>query len=47
MIQVDGGINTTTLPQAKAAGASSFIMGSAVFKGAIDRNLQALRQAAG
>ena len=46
VIQVDGGINTTTLPQARAAGADSFIMGSAVFKGDIGRNLQALRQAA-
>ena len=34
------------LPQARAAGADSFIMGSAVFKGDIGRNLQALRQAA-
>lgn len=46
VIQVDGGINTKTLPQARAAGAGSFIMGSAVFKGDIGRNLQALRQAA-
>ena len=44
VIQVDGGINTTTLPQARAAGAGSFIMGSAVFKGDIGRNLQALRE---
>lgn len=47
IIQVDGGLNAKTLPEARAAGADSFIMGSAVFGGDIRRNLQQLRQAAG
>ena len=47
IIQVDGGLNAKTLPEARAAGADSFIMGSAVFGGDVRRNLQQLRQAAG
>ena len=47
IIQVDGGLNAKTLPEARAAGADSFIMGSAVFGGDIRRNLQQLLQAAG
>lgn len=44
VIQVDGGINAKTLPQAWAAGANSFIMGSAVFCGDVEQNMKLLRQ---
>lgn len=44
-VQIDGGVTLRTLPAAYAAGARSFVSGSAVFTGAVDRSVQALRRA--
>lgn len=41
-IQVDGGINTETLPGVLEAGANIIVAGSAVFKGDIQKNVQEL-----
>ena len=41
-IQVDGGINTATLPDVLEAGANIIVAGSAVFKGDIQKNVQEL-----
>ena len=41
-IQVDGGINTETLPGVLEAGANIIVAGSAVFKGDIKKNVQEL-----
>ncbi len=42
-IQVDGGINTETLPGVLEAGANIIVAGSAVFKGDIQKNVQELQ----
>ena len=42
-IQVDGGINKTTLPEVLEAGANIIVAGSAVFKGDIERNIKELK----
>ena len=42
-IQVDGGINKTTLPEVLEAGANIIVAGSAVFKGDIEENIKELR----
>ena len=42
-IQVDGGINTKTLPGVLEAGANIIVAGSAVFKGDIQKNVQELQ----
>ena len=44
-VQIDGGVTLRTLPAAYAAGARSFVSGSAVFTGVVDRSVQALRRA--
>lgn len=41
-IQVDGGVNTETLPKLIEAGANVFVAGSAVFKGNITENVKVL-----
>ncbi len=41
-IQVDGGVNTVTLPKLMEAGANVFVAGSAVFKGNITENVKVL-----
>lgn len=45
-IQVDGGITLCTIAEAHAAGAGSFVSGSAVFGGPVPRNVRQLRLAA-
>ena len=48
LIEVDGGINSSTIELAVAAGAELLVAGSAVFSGgSVSRNVAALRQAAG
>ncbi|MCX7718099.1 MAG: ribulose-phosphate 3-epimerase [Candidatus Sumerlaeaceae bacterium] len=48
LIEVDGGINVSTIELAVAAGAELLVAGSAVFSGgSVSRNVAALRQAAG
>lgn len=42
-LEVDGGITLTTAPDVLAAGASVLVAGSAVFRGDVARNLEALR----
>lgn len=42
-IQVDGGINKTTLPEVLEAGANIIVAGSAVFKGDIEGNIKELK----
>ena len=42
-IQVDGGINKTTLPEVLEAGANIIVAGSAVFKGNIEENIKELK----
>jgi ribulose-phosphate 3-epimerase len=45
-LEVDGGINPTTIASTVAAGAEVFVAGSAIFGGdAIEANLQHLRDA--
>lgn len=48
-LQVDGGIDETTAPQAVAAGATVLVVASAIFKGdgGIEASVARLRQAAG
>lgn len=46
-IEVDGGINLETAPELVRRGADILVAGSAVFKGNIARNLQALRESYG
>ena len=43
VIQVDGGITSSTLPSAYSAGARSIVAGSAVFHGKIKENISKLR----
>jgi ribulose-phosphate 3-epimerase len=45
-IEVDGGIDHTTIAEAARAGANAFVAGSAVFKGDIAANVKKLRLAA-
>jgi ribulose-phosphate 3-epimerase len=45
-IGVDGGIDQETSPLAVRAGATQLIAGSAVFKGDVARNIEALRNSA-
>ncbi|NPA92693.1 MAG: ribulose-phosphate 3-epimerase [Chloroflexi bacterium] len=49
LIQMDGGINAQTLPQAQAAGVDVFVAASAIFRHpqGIAAGMQALRRAAG
>ncbi len=49
LIQMDGGINAQTLPQAQTAGVDVFVAASAIFRHpqGIAAGMQALRQAAG
>lgn len=48
LIEVDGGINLSTIELAVAAGAELLVAGSAIFSGgSVRRNVAALRQAAG
>lgn len=42
-IEIDGGVNLETAPQAVAAGADILVAGSVVFSGNIAQNIQALR----
>lgn len=42
-IEVDGGINRRTLPEVLRAGANVIVAGSAVFGGAIEENVRALK----
>ena len=42
-LQVDGGVDATTLPQAIQAGADSFVVGSAIFRNPVGIT-QAVRQ---
>lgn len=42
-LEVDGGINATTIGIAAAAGADTFVAGNAVFSGSIPANLKTLR----
>lgn len=44
-IQVDGGIDDTTIGQAKAAGANVFVAGSYLFKGDLTERVARLREA--
>lgn len=44
IIAVDGGINIKTAPAAAQAGATELVAGSAVFRGEIGKNIQALRE---
>lgn len=43
-IEVDGGINTETLPRVLEAGANIIVAGSAVFRGDIRKNVQELQK---
>ncbi len=43
--QIDGGVTLRTRPAAHAAGARSFVPGSAVFSGTADHSIQVLRRA--
>jgi ribulose-phosphate 3-epimerase len=45
-IEVDGGIEPTTIGRIARAGADTFVAGTAVFNGEIAKNIQSLRQAA-
>lgn len=45
-IEVDGGIEPATIGHAARAGADTFVAGTAVFNGAIAKNIHTLRQAA-
>ncbi len=44
LIQVDGGINLSTIKDAASAGADYFVAGSAVFGGNIKENIEGLRR---
>ncbi len=41
-IEVDGGITVSTIKEAKKAGANVFVAGTAVFRGDIKNNMEAL-----
>ena len=43
-IQVDGGINRTTIDEVLAAGANIIVAGSAVFSGEIEQNARELQE---
>ena len=43
-IEVDGGINSATLPQVLEAGANVIVAGSAVFRGNVTENIQELQK---
>ena len=45
-IEVDGGIEPATIGRAARAGADTFVAGTAVFQGAIAKNIHTLRQTA-
>ena len=42
MIQVDGGVNLSTIEEARDAGVDVFVAGSAVFGGDIEANVKEL-----
>lgn len=44
LIQVDGGINETTVDEVLAAGANIIVAGSAVFKGNIEKNIHMFQE---